>query len=371
MWRHAPGQNSIEAILRKEGNNLRILPPSLTGKDDDYSDKSIISLTGAEGRDSGELPLSSQHDSVSVVVDGPGPNSKDSANTQASNQSPSCQARIQTGYWQTIDKSWGDFNEVRYGMEKQGGRPLQTNRTAGRIACRLDRIIGNSDWLTLYPEAYVQYLSGQLSDHSALKLVVEPPLQSYPKPFKFFNAWLKHESFMETLKAAWSVSFSGTKMFKLVKKLQHTKAVLKEWNRDHFGWIQDMVGCNRAELQQVHHALQRDPRNEDLMVSEEMTRHRFEEALICEQDIISQKAKMCWLQKGDRCSKFFYAQFAARKSHNSFKKVGSANAICGIPWHSRRAATANILGLASLFPGALTPRLCLPLVDKLIKRLQH
>ncbi|KAK1259512.1 hypothetical protein QJS04_geneDACA005411 [Acorus gramineus] len=57
------------------------------------------------------------------------------------------------------------------------------------------------------------------------------------------------------------------------------------------------------------------------MVYEKMTKHHYEEDLICEQEIINQKAKMCWLQEGDRCSKFFYAQFATRKSHNSLRKV--------------------------------------------------
>ncbi|KAK1279157.1 hypothetical protein QJS04_geneDACA021350 [Acorus gramineus] len=243
----------------------------------------------------------------------------------------------------------GDFNEVRYGTEKRGGRPLQTsrairfnncldnchlfdlhalgntfswnNRQENRISCRLDRILGNSDWFRSYPEAYTQYLPGQLSDQSALKMVVEPPLQSYPKPFKFFHAWLQHETFMGTLQAAWGISVSGTAMFRLAKKLQHTKSVLKEWNRVQFGRVQDMVSSSRHTLQQIQLGLQNDPLHQSLMLAEKEERRWYEEALAREQEIMSQKARTGWLQEGDKSSKFFYAQFAARKSHNTLRKV--------------------------------------------------
>ncbi|KAK1267557.1 hypothetical protein QJS04_geneDACA002663 [Acorus gramineus] len=109
-----------------------------------------------------------------------------------------------------------DFNEVRYTNEKLGGCALQTNRLMNfnscigqcnlfdlhatgnimswnnrqdnRIACRLDRLMANSEWFNLFLEAYTQYLPGSLSDHASMKLIVTPPLRSHLKPFKFFNA---------------------------------------------------------------------------------------------------------------------------------------------------------------------------------------
>ncbi|KAK1310887.1 hypothetical protein QJS10_CPA08g00722 [Acorus calamus] len=170
----------------------------------------------------------------------------------------------------------GDFNEVRYTNEKLGGRALQTNRLMNfnscigqcnlfdlhatgntlswnnrqdnRIACRLDRLMANSEWFNLFPEAYTQYLPGSLSDHASMKLIVAPPLQRHPKPFKFFNAWLRHGTFMDVLKQAWSIHIQGTAMYKLAKKLQHAKQVLKAWNIQHFGKAQDQVECKRDQL---------------------------------------------------------------------------------------------------------------------------
>ncbi|KAK1326099.1 hypothetical protein QJS10_CPA01g01856 [Acorus calamus] len=129
--------------------------------------------------------------------------------------------------------------------------------------------------------------------------------------------WLLHETFMGTLQAAWGISVSGTTMFRLTKKLQHTKSVLKEWNRVQFGHVQDTVNSSRHTLQQIQLGLQNDPLHQSLMMAEKEERRRYEEALAREQEIMSQKARMSRLQEGDKISKYFYAQFAARKSHNT------------------------------------------------------
>ncbi|KAK1261720.1 hypothetical protein QJS04_geneDACA011581 [Acorus gramineus] len=154
-----------------------------------------------------------------------------------------------------------------------------------------------------------------------MKLIVVPPLQSHPKPFKFFIAWLRHDTFMDTLKQAWSVDIPGTAMYRLAKKLQHTKLVLKAWSLQHFGRAQERVGCTRERLATVQITLQNDPLNKQLIVEEEEFRAQYEEALKREEEIFCQKARLNWLQEGDSCTKFFYSQFAARKSHNTLRKV--------------------------------------------------
>ncbi|KAK1310590.1 hypothetical protein QJS10_CPA08g00935 [Acorus calamus] len=275
----------------------------------------------------------------------------------------------------------------------------------------MDRLMGNSAWLSSYPEAYAQLLPKSLSDHAALKLFAEPPLQSYPKPFKFFNAWLGHESFKSTLETAWSVHVDGSCMFRLAKKLQHVKQVLK-------GLIEEERGA----------------------------RSKYVQSLLREEEVMKQKARLNWLHLGDHCSKFFYAQFAARKSNNTLRKVVLPNreeifderqgrlgtfakhsiaishllfaddllifapitgtlgrglrvilsnfaAISGLELNSGKSTIfcggredlhdqfieeldikqgslpVTYLGLP-LFTGALTSNLCLPLVDKLRRRLQ-
>ncbi|KAK1296072.1 hypothetical protein QJS10_CPB15g01200 [Acorus calamus] len=183
----------------------------------------------------------------------------------------------------------GDFNEVRFSDEKLGGRPpnirrlhkfnscleecnlheLHTvgqsfswsNKQASRIACCLDRIVANSAWFAMFPEAYVQYTPESLSDHAALKLHAVPPLHSCPKPFKFFDTWFEHNSFWVTLEQAWSIEVTGSTMFRLARKLQHLKQVLKSWNPLQFGNAQDRIRDARANLQSHQNALLHDHLN--------------------------------------------------------------------------------------------------------------
>ncbi|KAK1293839.1 hypothetical protein QJS10_CPA16g00638 [Acorus calamus] len=68
-------------------------------------------------------------------------------------------------------------------------------------------------------------------------------------------------------------------------------------------------------------ALQQNPRNPQLMEEEKAAHSTYAEALVKEQQIIKQKARVNWLQEGDRCTKFYYTQFAARKAHNTLNTV--------------------------------------------------
>ncbi|KAK1323945.1 hypothetical protein QJS10_CPA02g01070 [Acorus calamus] len=213
--------------------------------------------------------------------------------------------------------------------------------------------MGNSAWFSLYAEAYVQHLPESLSDHTALKLFAAPPLQSYPKPFKFFNVWLQHDSFMPTLCAAWELDIDGSAMFKLAKKLQHTKRILKAWNIEHFGIVLDKLKEGKELLNSVQAALLLDTLNPHLIASESSAREKYVHVLHFEEEVIRQKAQVKWLQNGDRCTKFFYAQFAARKAHNTLRSVILPD---GLNWWSSDRCSSTRLTTSDLF---------------LIKRLLH
>ncbi|KAK1261359.1 hypothetical protein QJS04_geneDACA011529 [Acorus gramineus] len=182
-------------------------------------------------------------------------------------------------------------------------------------------MMGNSSWFSIFSEAYVHYLPESLSDHATLKMCAEPPLQTYPKPFKFFNAWLEHESFMTTLECAWGFEIEGSATFKLAKKLQHVKQVLKVWNLQQFGIVQDKLREDKARLHALPTALLLDPLDQVLIIDKSRARRIYAHSMHCEEEVMRQKTWLNWLQNGDRCTKFFYAQFAARKSNNTLRKV--------------------------------------------------
>ncbi|KAK1289117.1 hypothetical protein QJS10_CPB18g00821 [Acorus calamus] len=64
-----------------------------------------------------------------------------------------------------------------------------------------------------------------------------------------------------------------------------------------------------------------DPLNHGLLEEEARERRRYVQSIHSEDEVMRQKARLNWLQNGDRCTKIFYAQFAVWKSNSTLKKV--------------------------------------------------
>ncbi|KAK1319062.1 hypothetical protein QJS10_CPB04g01248 [Acorus calamus] len=197
----------------------------------------------------------------------------------------------------TMDCQWvigGDFNEVRFSFEKSSGRPIQPD------------CLG-------------------LSDHSPLKVIVQPLIPPGPKPFKYFQMWEVHPDFSEVVMQAWRKRFSGTPMFVLTKKLQYTKAVLKEWNRSVFGPLQHKFRSSRMVLEQAQAVLLSDPLNAHSIQLEAQAKVYYLLHLRTEECFLRQKSRQLWLSERDCNSKFFYSMMQARVDRNSIRQVQFAD----------------------------------------------
>ena len=63
-----------------------------------------------------------------------------------------------------------------------------------------------------------------------------------PSPFKFENMWLEEEGFKDKMKTWWGSKFTGTSSFNLDAKLRALKDILKNWNKEVFGLIENKKG---------------------------------------------------------------------------------------------------------------------------------
>ncbi|KAK1309484.1 hypothetical protein QJS10_CPA09g01046 [Acorus calamus] len=254
----------------------------------------------------------------------------------------------------------GDFNEVRYSHEKLGGQPVHSrrlrkfnscilssgledlksightlswnNRQDSRIFCRLDRVMGNQPFITAFPHSLVEYLPPGISDHSPLKLVCEPSYPSGPKPFKYFEAWETHPSFMNTVQEAWKADFSGNPLFQFVRKLANVKKTLKVWNKDVFGPIQFNLSITKKDLADAQIALQLHPSDQRCIFAESEARTKYLSLLSQEEKFARQKSRQLWLIDGDSNTKFFYNSIKSRSVVNSISRLRRVDdSICSDP----------------------------------------
>jgi hypothetical protein len=131
----------------------------------------------------------------------------------------------------------GDFNEILYSHEKEGGNPrpfgyMQAFRDAlvdcdledlgfvgdrftwrrGRIRQRLDRAVANGAWVTMHPGAVLN-LEFIRSDHRPILLDTEyqeVPVQSGHVPKRFEAKWLQEADFRQEVQRAWEGKASST-----------------------------------------------------------------------------------------------------------------------------------------------------------------
>ena len=67
----------------------------------------------------------------------------------------------------------------------------------GFLARKLDRVLINDNWLTKFAHSMVEFLVLEVSDHCPAFIQLYYDNESPPKPFRFFNYWTKHSSFLD------------------------------------------------------------------------------------------------------------------------------------------------------------------------------
>lgn len=94
----------------------------------------------------------------------------------------------------------------------------------------LDRGMGSSQWIHLFPSFSILHLLASSSDHNPLLLDTVHTDTTLSRPFKFEEFWSHHPDCYSTIDLAWSPHCSGSPGFILNQKLRSTKIALKLWN---------------------------------------------------------------------------------------------------------------------------------------------
>ncbi|KAL6204881.1 hypothetical protein ACLB2K_022148 [Fragaria x ananassa] len=208
------------------------------------------------------------------------------------------QPRVENKYltWELLkklgsqDKSpWllgGDFNEILWAMEKEGGQIRAEKHMDGfREALNIRRSSGRRK------------------------------KRKRKKKFRFEEFWLREKDVKDVVEAGW-LSGTGSNPFSSVyNKISNTREMLLSWSRTHFGNIQEMIKAVREKLAESYDTTFSSPCSMQRMSLEK----ELQELLHKEQTFWQQRSRVLWLAEGDLNTNFFHQRASNRKKKNTLK----------------------------------------------------
>jgi len=228
------------------------------------------------------------------------------------------------------------------------------NRVGGEhISARLDRFLVQGALMITKNIITTKILPKLTSDHKPVQLSLEDEEDLGPIPFRFSPLWTEREGFFDTVKTAWSKSFSGSPSYVWEKKLKATKQALKKWIKK----PAPNPTSHRKEIVQTLEELQIDMENRDitpaLLNNEVKIQCSSFQSFRLEEEYWRIKSRSLWLKAGDRNTTFFDRQYRARLCRNHISEITTAEGqICkgfsqikeATKNHYRQLFTAGIQG---------------------------
>ena len=102
------------------------------------------------------------------------------------------------------------------------------------ILNKLDRVMGNDVFVSLYPERSAKFLPLLSSDHTPAILMLHDVKikRKQGRAFRFMNYLTEKKGFLELIESHWKINVKGFDMYVLAKRLKAMKWHLRKLNKD-------------------------------------------------------------------------------------------------------------------------------------------
>ncbi|GKA64593.1 RNA-directed DNA polymerase, eukaryota, reverse transcriptase zinc-binding domain protein [Tanacetum coccineum] len=173
------------------------------------------------------------------------------------------------------------------------------------ILKKIDRVMGNEEFLEEYFRAHVVFLPYGISDHSPVVLTCPQTIKAKSRSFRFANYIADKDDFLGVIKDNWKTGVEGFAMFKLAKKLKALKPTMNKLNWKN-GNLFENVKKLKKDLDEVQKRIDADPNNSLLREQGVGLFKEYSLDLEDEEKLLLQKSKVEWLKEGDKNSAYFH-----------------------------------------------------------------
>ncbi|KAL9243816.1 hypothetical protein vseg_017658 [Gypsophila vaccaria] len=179
-------------------------------------------------------------------------------------------------------------------------------QTTDRVYSRLDRAMGNQEWLDNFGDYMAHFHPEGLFDHCPCTIVDRKADFGCRRSFKYFNMWGRAEAFMMHVAFVWRKEIRGTKMYTVVKKLKALKPVLKSLNKECFADIENSTLLAGKVLDAIQRQLVDAPDDTDLLQQEYDLSTELKGLTSARDSFLTQKAKIQWSLSRDLNTSYFH-----------------------------------------------------------------
>ena len=150
-----------------------------------------------------------------------------------------------------------------------GGKFTWSNNHSDPTLERLDRVLVNKDWESIFPTVFVYKLPREVSDHNPLILSTQTSPPPKKIPFRFELTWLKDQNFTPVVKSIWDKPcHAHTALDRIQIKLKRFKQFFK-------GWGFNRQGEQKAKKKAMHEELlSLEQLEEDVLLSADQIRQK-------------------------------------------------------------------------------------------------
>ncbi|KAG7546653.1 Zinc finger CCHC-type [Arabidopsis suecica] len=221
-----------------------------------------------------------------------------------------------------VDRKTRDFRECLLSADLadltfRGNTYTWWNKSKTRpTAKKLDRILVNSQWVSVFPNSFALFGEPDFSDHASCSVSLSLDKQYGRRPFKFYNFLLQNQNFLPLIFEQWfTCNVVGSAMLRVSLKLKFLKSFIRSFNKENYSGLEKRVAEAHERLIGLQNRTLANPTSDNAAEELEAERkwHLLQNA---ESAFLMQRVSIDWLKEGDSNSSFFHRMIASRKAQN-------------------------------------------------------